>query len=322
MNSPISILLVDDTKFSSAVVRKLLKNHGFADVRVASTALEALAMIKERHVDVMIADWLMPDIDGLELTKLVRAQNRRHKNFTYILLLTAKEGEEDLREAFDHGVDDFVGKTTLKAHLIPRVHAARRMAVMQNSLLKREAELLSQYEEVSAANLASSETNLSSIDFLSGKLERYIRHCQSRNGHVGLMICKLTNLPMLEKDHGENVKKEMLQQASQRIVGAARPLDEVAQLDDQSLALIMYSPDNPLEPQNLFKRIEKAAFIRAYSTPSGYLSLLGSLHLELMTGQDTLPTDAHEIVTSALGRSHESQQPTSLYQWTNKSHRV
>ena len=86
-----SIMIVDDTKFSSAVVRKLLQLDGFTDIRVADTAIDALAMLKQRNADVLLADWLMPGMDGLELTQLVRELNRRKNVVSYIFLLTAKE---------------------------------------------------------------------------------------------------------------------------------------------------------------------------------------------------------------------------------------
>ena len=61
----------------------------------------------------LLADWLMPEMDGLELTGRVRQLDEMAEHYTYIILLTGKEGENVLTEAFDRGVDDFISKTSM-----------------------------------------------------------------------------------------------------------------------------------------------------------------------------------------------------------------
>ena len=60
-NLDLPILVVDDAKFSSMVVGRTLRNAGYRDVRIANNAPAALALIEQRPVSVLIADWLMPD---------------------------------------------------------------------------------------------------------------------------------------------------------------------------------------------------------------------------------------------------------------------
>ncbi|HET8707293.1 MAG TPA: response regulator, partial [Pseudomonadales bacterium] len=71
-NAELSILVVDDAKFSSVVISRTLQNAGYQDIRTANSAREALNMIEQRPVHVLIADWLMPEMDGLQLTQEVR----------------------------------------------------------------------------------------------------------------------------------------------------------------------------------------------------------------------------------------------------------
>ena len=72
-NPQLSILVVDDTKFSSAVIGHTLSQAGYNDIRFASSAMDALSMHEERPASVMVADWLMPEMDGLEFVKQLRA---------------------------------------------------------------------------------------------------------------------------------------------------------------------------------------------------------------------------------------------------------
>ncbi|MFQ3283012.1 MAG: sigma-B regulation protein RsbU (phosphoserine phosphatase), partial [Reinekea sp.] len=52
-----SIMIVDDTKFSSAVVKKYLDSVGFTDIRIADNAIDAISMLKSRNADILLADW-------------------------------------------------------------------------------------------------------------------------------------------------------------------------------------------------------------------------------------------------------------------------
>ena len=134
-NPHLSILVVDDAKFSSAMIGRALSQAGYQDVRFASSASEALQLLEQRPASVLLADWLMPEIDGLELTARVRQLDETADHYTYIILLTGKEGENVLGEAFDRGVDDFISKAAMNEQLVPRVYAADRLCNTLQRLL-------------------------------------------------------------------------------------------------------------------------------------------------------------------------------------------
>ncbi|HET8730837.1 MAG TPA: response regulator, partial [Moraxellaceae bacterium] len=117
-NIDTSILVVDDTKFSSAMVNRVIARAGYQDVRHAHSAATALQMLEERPARILVADWLMPEMDGLELTQRVRQLDEAGNHFTYVILLTAREGVEALAEAFEQGVDDFVNKSNMQDQLL------------------------------------------------------------------------------------------------------------------------------------------------------------------------------------------------------------
>lgn len=95
-NPQLSIMVVDDTKFSSAVIGHTLSQAGYTDIRFASSAMAALAMHEERAASVMVADWLMPEMDGLQLTTRIRQRDEQTNHYTYVMLLTAREGDNVL----------------------------------------------------------------------------------------------------------------------------------------------------------------------------------------------------------------------------------
>ena len=126
------ILVVDDTKFSNFLVSKTLQSAGFTQVTKASSALQALSILEKNRVSIVVVDWIMPTMDGLEFTQYIRTLDKSNYHYTYIILLTAKECNQSLYEAFSHGIDDFICKSDMKVELIPRILSALRLSALIN----------------------------------------------------------------------------------------------------------------------------------------------------------------------------------------------
>ncbi len=312
-----SILIVDDTKFSSALIQRMLQAAGFRDIRIADNAIDALDSLKRRPAELLLADWLMPGMDGLELTQLVRELNRRQGRFTYVMLLTAKEDDTAMQEAFASGVDDFIGKTQLKHQLLARIHAGQRLSQLHNSLLDRERQLKEQFRVVTRMNRLDTATGLGNTQFIRHQLERGLRQMKGRAGHLGLVLCRLDNLPELENEHGKGVKKEILRQASQRLQEHSRPLDDVARLGDRVLGLLFHGPGDSVASQALIRRLDQAVFTKAYSTSAGYVTLTGCIQLDLADSKQALPNSAEWMLEQAVGRLNHipSEQRQALHLW-------
>ena len=76
--------------FDKKEVRKALKSGGFQNVRFTNNPLQALRSLEKRPAQILIADWMMPSIDGLELTRRVKKLDDTAQHFTYVMLLTAR----------------------------------------------------------------------------------------------------------------------------------------------------------------------------------------------------------------------------------------
>jgi two-component system KDP operon response regulator KdpE len=122
MNDRARILVVDDEPQLIRVLRTGLKSRGY-DVRGASDGESGLEMFTEWHPDLVITDLAMPNIDGLEFCRRLRAISQ-----VPIIVLSAKGEEKTKVEALDIGADDFVTKPFGIDELLARVRASLRRA--------------------------------------------------------------------------------------------------------------------------------------------------------------------------------------------------
>ena len=122
MNDRARILVVDDEPQLIRVLRTGLKSRGY-DVRGASDGESGLESFKEWHPDLVITDLAMPNVDGLEFCRRLRAISQ-----VPIIVLSAKGEEKTKVEALDIGADDFVTKPFGIDELLARVRASLRRA--------------------------------------------------------------------------------------------------------------------------------------------------------------------------------------------------
>lgn len=125
MNERPRILVVDDEPQLTRVLRTGLKSRGY-DVRAAADGLAGFETFSDWHPDLVITDLAMPNVDGLELCRRLRAVSQ-----VPIIVLSAKGEEKTKVEALDLGADDFVTKPFGIDELLARVRASLRRASSQ-----------------------------------------------------------------------------------------------------------------------------------------------------------------------------------------------
>lgn len=296
-NSPISILVVDDTKFSSALICRALNQAGYQDVRFANSASEALQLLEERPVGILLADWLMPEIDGLELTARVRQQDAQSDHYTYVMLLTGREGDSDLGEAFSRGVDDFISKTKIHEQLIPRVMAGERLCnTLQRLLLENHQ--LTQSVTRDQRSLVDPLTGLGNAAHLRNKLADCLRDLDSRGGAFCLLLIGVPQLPELRHRHGEAVHHELLTAIAGRLQQQVRPTDVLARPDDAYFALIALLDRLEESSVNSFRRLADRLNHQAFNTHDGTIQLHANIAL-LGVDNRALPQTPEQLLQQA-----------------------
>ena len=125
------ILIAEDDLGSRMLLEKTLTNLGYK-VHICIDGEEAWKAIEKKHYQVVITDWMMPNMDGLELCRKIRSMKRN--KYTYVIFLTAKGGKLNLLEGMDAGADDYLTKPFDSYQLRVRLRVAERILSMTNEI--------------------------------------------------------------------------------------------------------------------------------------------------------------------------------------------
>ncbi|MFH1985491.1 MAG: response regulator [Pseudomonadota bacterium] len=125
------ILVVEDNRVSRQFLEVTLKHAGYK-VAVAENGRQAMDILAKRHYPMIITDWNMPEMNGVELCRAIRTTPR--PGYVYILLLTAREGSEDIIDGLEAGADEYLKKPFQKEELLARLHTGLRFLEMESSL--------------------------------------------------------------------------------------------------------------------------------------------------------------------------------------------
>jgi len=125
------VLVVDDSRLQRRILSKSLAKWGF-DVEEAESGDDALAFCQSRRPDLIVSDWMMPGMSGLEFCRAFRAMPDGH--YAYFILLTSKSEKDEVARGLDSGADDFLTKPVDNNELRARITAGERILHMQREL--------------------------------------------------------------------------------------------------------------------------------------------------------------------------------------------
>ncbi|MDZ4096313.1 MAG: SpoIIE family protein phosphatase [Paracoccaceae bacterium] len=128
------VLVVDDSKAQRKILSMSLLRWGYR-VREAASGEEALALCQSMAFDIVISDWVMPGMSGLDLCKAFRVLPR--EGYGYFILLTSKSEKEEVANGLDCGADDFLTKPVSADELRARLRAGERIIGMQSELVEK-----------------------------------------------------------------------------------------------------------------------------------------------------------------------------------------
>ncbi len=141
------VLVVDDSRLQRHILVALLKRWGYTVIEAASGE-EALSLCQDTKPDLVLSDWMMPGMTGLDFCRAFRAMPR--DSYGYFILLTSKSEKQEIAYGLDAGADDFVAKPVNALELRARIAAGDRILRMERELTEKNRLVKSTLDELQA----------------------------------------------------------------------------------------------------------------------------------------------------------------------------
>ena len=119
--SDVHVLLVEDNKHMQVLIKDVLRSLSVGHVDVANDGAEGIQLFNELQPDLVLTDWVMPIVDGLELTHGIRNDADSANQFVPIIMLTSNNEYKHVKTAINHGVNEFLAKPIYAASLYSRI---------------------------------------------------------------------------------------------------------------------------------------------------------------------------------------------------------
>jgi sigma-B regulation protein RsbU (phosphoserine phosphatase) len=255
------ILLVDDSLPQRKLLAKMLQGWGYAVLEAASGA-EALDIALRSEIDIVLSDWVMPGMSGVEFCRAFRALERRR--YGYFVLLTSKSEKEDVALGLDSGADDFLTKPVNGGELRARLLAGERIVGMQeelrdkNDLLSGALDQLRRIHEGLNRDLMEARRFQQSLipdrvrEFDGGRVSLMFRPCGHVGGDfIGLFRVSETRIGLYSMDvSGHGIASALLAARIAGYLSGSSPEENIALAIDDRGSCTMRPPGEVCERLN------------------------------------------------------------------------
>jgi diguanylate cyclase (GGDEF)-like protein len=241
------ILIAEADPFAVLSLQRTIEAMGH-DIVATSDGAEAWEHLRRDEIPLVISDWMMPGMDGLELCRRIRARGNR--SYVYLILLTGRQQRDGRIAALEAGVDDFLVKPLDRTELQARISVAQRLLSMQEELRRRSDDLEAIHAELESQNARLAEIAIS--DGLTALRNRYyFREVMEKSFSFAVRQGLPLSLVMLDVDrfksyndtYGHMAGDTALIEVACTLREQSRDHDQVARYGGEEFVLLLPATD-------------------------------------------------------------------------------
>jgi diguanylate cyclase (GGDEF)-like protein len=225
-----TILVAEDDPIFSKLLQNRLRSWGYQVIAVADGTEAWDFLQKPDPPHLLILDWIMPGLDGVELCRRIR--ERQQEPYQYILLASGKDDKQDVVEGLDAGADDYLTKPFDVSELRARLRAGTRILSLQHDLIQAREALRFQATHDALTTLWSRGATL---QLLEGELQRG-RRSQTP---TGLLMIDIDHFKKVNDTYGHLQGDAVLKETARRISQAVRSYDFVGRYGGEEFLAVL-----------------------------------------------------------------------------------
>jgi len=231
------ILVVDDDPVSRTLLEKILKKEGFT-VITAQDGKEALELFRRHYIPIIITDWVMPNMDGIELCKTIRSMES--PGYVYLIMVTSNRSDkDDIVKALESGADDYISKPFYMPELLARIKTGIRILELERSL--KEAN-----EKIKRLSITDPLTGCYNRLYLNEHLPREIKRAIRYRLPLSISMADIDHFKKVNDTYGHQAGDEVLKVFSKTIKSLIRDgVDWIARFGGEEFVIVL--PETEIE---------------------------------------------------------------------------
>jgi two-component system cell cycle response regulator len=239
----VKILVADDSPVYRKLVEQSLSQEQYT-VLLAKNGRQAMDLFTEHQPELVITDWSMPDISGIELCQHIRQDNQQF--YAYVILVTANADKEEVIEGLAAGADDYLTKPFHPGELQARVRVGRRIVDLHREVQDKNRQL----EEMALTDPLTGLPNRRAIDFWAGRqLSAAVRH----DFPIWVVMADLDHFKSINDAHGHDAGDIVLKSFAEILKSNTRRSNICGRLGGEEFLLII----THVEKENVAIAIER-----------------------------------------------------------------
>lgn len=227
------VLIIDDSPVARKLVELPLVEKGY-NVILATSGHEAIELFEKHKPDVVITDWMMPDLTGKDICERIRSSSKTA--YTYLIVLTAQTCKDNLVEALALGADDYLTKPFHRGELVARVGVGARITGLQRQIEGKNKQL----EELALTDALTGLPNRRAIEDWAGtQLSSAARH----GFPFWVALADLDHFKQVNDTFGHDAGDAVLKKFAKILKGSLRRGDLCGRLGGEEFLLVLTHTD-------------------------------------------------------------------------------
>ena len=232
-----NILVVDDAPEVRLILKTVLEKQGHS-VTTACDGQEAWELFSDtRAFQIIISDWMMPNLDGLGLCKRVRQED--YSKYTYIILLTGMSGKTNLISGIAAGADDFATKPINSEELEVRLRSAKRILDLEKTLAQQNEALEQANDKLQSMATTDGLTGLYNRRAFQEHLEESLLYSRRANQTLSLLMIDVDYFKPFNDTYGHVKGDTALKTVAALLKNSSRASDYVARFGGEEFSVIL-----------------------------------------------------------------------------------
>ena len=234
MSDKFPILIAEDDPVSRKLLEKILIKVGNKVVSVEN-GQKALELFNDKFFPIVLTDWMMPEMDGLELCRAIRKNT--YPGYVFIILLTAKDSKDDIIRGLRAGADDYLTKPFSHAELVARLNTGKRVLELERSL--KDAN-----EEIRILSITDPLTGTYNRGYMTERLPQEIKRARRYSRALSIILGDIDHFKKVNDTYGHLVGDRVLKDFAQCIRHSIRQdVDWTARYGGEEFLIVLPETD-------------------------------------------------------------------------------